>query len=54
MEENEKSPETSVTRASAEDKPKGSNPIKTFLGILAGLILVLLLIVVLAFTFLSR
>lgn len=54
MEEIEKSPQESIPPATTEAKPKNSSPIKTFLGILTGLILVLLLIVVLAFTFLSR
>jgi hypothetical protein len=54
MEENEKSPLETIPPVLTEAEPKTGSPLRTFLGVLAGLILVLLLIVVLAFTFLSR
>jgi hypothetical protein len=54
MEELEKSPKEDIPNTPSEVGPKTANPIRIFLGVLSGLILVLLLIVVLAFTFLSR
>ena len=54
MEENEKSPLETIPPVLTEAELKTGSPLRTFLGVLAGLILVLLLIVVLAFTFLSR
>ena len=54
MEENEKSPQQTIPPVLGEAEPKTASPLRTFLGVLAGLILVLLLFVVLAFTFLSR
>jgi len=54
MEEIEKTPQENLSPNPVEAAPKSGNPLRTFLGVLAGLMLVLLLIVVLAFTFISR
>ncbi len=54
MEEIEKTPQENISPSPADPAPKTSNPLRTFLGVLAGLMLVLLLIVVLAFSFISR
>ena len=54
MEEIEKTPQEAIPPVTPEPSPKTSKPLRTFLGVLAGLMLVLLLIVVLAFTFISR
>ena len=54
MEEIEKTPQEAIPPVNPEPSPKTSKPLRTFLGVLAGLMLVLLLIVVLAFTFISR
>lgn len=54
MEEIEKTPQENLSLNPVEAAPKSGNPLRTFLGVLAGLMLVLLLIVVLAFTFISR
>jgi hypothetical protein len=54
MEDIEKSTKEDISNTLAEVEPKTASPIKIFLRVVAGLMLVLLLIVVLAFTFLSR
>ena len=54
MDEIEQTQQESSPSTTVEGKSKTASAIKTILGILTGLILVLLLIVVLAFSFLSR
>ena len=54
MDEIEQTHQESSPSTTVEGKSKTASAIKTILGILTGLILVLLLIVVLAFSFLSR